>query len=98
MKLIWTVLQEFRVQKDFYPETLDALEVYFSEKQSGRLQEIELPKKDPWGRDYIYEHDSSESFTVKCYGRNGREGGTGENRDYIVRGKPLGDFESTFSD
>jgi hypothetical protein len=46
----------------------------------------------------ILRQTPSESFTVKCYGRNGREGGTGENRDYIVRGKPLGDFESTFSD
>lgn len=36
--------------------------------------------KDPWGSDFIYEMDGSK-FTLKSYGADRREGGTGNNAD-----------------
>lgn len=36
--------------------------------------------KDPWGNDFLYESDGS-SFTLISLGADGREGGSGVNRD-----------------
>jgi len=37
---------------------------------------------DPWGRPYLYEQDpETEEFTVGSLGRDGEEGGSGENED-----------------
>lgn len=37
---------------------------------------------DPWGRDYLYELDENgEAFTVVSLGRDGEEGGEGDDAD-----------------
>jgi len=37
---------------------------------------------DPWGRDYIYEvKDNENGFSIRSLGRDGREGGSGEDAD-----------------
>ena len=36
--------------------------------------------KDPWGHDFIYEVTGSE-YTLKCLGKDGREGGSGFDAD-----------------
>ena len=41
--------------------------------------------RDPWKRDYIYHSsDAPPSFSVKTFGADGVEGGSGENRDLLV--------------
>ena len=37
---------------------------------------------DPWGRDYLYEPPSGDaSFAIRSLGRDGAEGGSGEDAD-----------------
>ncbi len=37
---------------------------------------------DPWGRDYIYsEPETAADFSIQSLGRDGEEGGTGEDQD-----------------
>lgn len=37
---------------------------------------------DPWGRPYLYEQDpATEEFSIISLGRDGQEGGSGENED-----------------
>lgn len=37
---------------------------------------------DPWGRPYLYQQDpATEEFTVASLGRDGEEGGSGEDED-----------------
>ncbi|WP_339748984.1 type II secretion system major pseudopilin GspG [uncultured Maricaulis sp.] len=39
---------------------------------------------DPWGNAYIYQTRASDHFTLRSLGRDGEEGGTGEDADLIV--------------
>ncbi|MGE5086712.1 MAG: type II secretion system major pseudopilin GspG [Bacillota bacterium] len=36
--------------------------------------------KDPWGHDFVYELNGNE-YTLKCLGKDGREGGSGYDAD-----------------
>ena len=37
---------------------------------------------DPWGNPYVYELNGSE-YSLKCLGKDGREGGSGFNADIL---------------
>lgn len=39
---------------------------------------------DPFGNPYVYESTGSSSFSLKSYGADGIEGGTGDNQDLVV--------------
>ncbi len=39
--------------------------------------------KDPWGRDFAYEISGNE-YNLKCFGKDGREGGTGLDADITL--------------
>ena len=41
---------------------------------------IKQVPKDPWGHAYIYESDGGK-FTITSYGKDGKPGGTGYDRD-----------------
>lgn len=79
-------LDQFRLDTGHYPsqeQGLDALWVKPAEE--GRWWGPYLrkaPPKDPWGRDYQYrapgEHGEFDLFSL---GKDGREGGDGENQD-----------------
>ncbi len=45
----------------------------------------EIPN-DPWGRDYVYELGENGPV-VKCLGRDGQEGGEGEDADIVWPGR-----------
>ena len=56
------------------PDDLAAWNGPYLRRESGIL--------DPWGRKYIYEFPGKTStYDLKSLGRDGREGGTGEDRD-----------------
>jgi len=40
---------------------------------------------DPWGRDYIYIATDDGNFTIMSFGRDGREGGTGQDADILSK-------------
>jgi len=39
---------------------------------------------DPWNRAYIYASDSPDDFSIRTLGRDGVEGGTGEDADIMT--------------
>ena len=64
-----------------YPKTLD--EVLHAKDLNGvSFVEQDEEIKDPWGRDYIYSLGPDGKPRVRCLGKDGREGGEGEDRDF----------------
>jgi general secretion pathway protein G len=51
-------------------------------KDGQRLPGIDGDLKDPWGREYLYEV-GEDGPIVRCLGRDGREGGEGEDADAV---------------
>ena len=83
-------LEIYRFNKLTYPSTsqgLDALVKPHSELKNPFLYPeggyISSIPKDPWGREYIYEHPSRRSLKYDLYtlGADGIEGGSGEDSD-----------------
>lgn len=57
-----------------YPETLDILEEYFPDET--------IPRKDPWGHDYIYNYPGTHGkYDLLSYGKDGEPGGEDEDAD-----------------
>jgi hypothetical protein len=61
-----------------YPESLDELTEATDEHPEGILTAI---PKDPWGNDYEYVAGTEHGYDLICYGRDGAEGGEGEDGD-----------------
>ena len=71
LRVLGHALEAYHVRVGRYPDNLEAL--------SPRELEHGVPV-DPWGRAYRY-HLSSRTYAVETLGRDGGEGGTGEDRD-----------------
>ncbi len=79
-------LDQFRLDTGHYPSSeagLDALWVKPADETRWWGPYLrKAPPKDPWGRDYQYkspgEHGDYDLFSL---GKDGREGGDGENQD-----------------
>ena len=74
-----------------YPTTEEGLNaLYYAPEQDQEKWHGPYPKKpiskDPWGHDYVYESPGTHSslpYEVSSYGRDGKEGGEGEDADVI---------------
>lgn len=85
-------LNNYRLDNGRYPSTEQGLEALINEPSiyplpnswSGPyLEKREIPK-DPWGNDYQYENPgthNSHRYDLWSYGKDGREGGSGEDAD-----------------
>jgi len=80
-------LDQFRIDVGHYPtneEGLQALVVPPSGEPNwaGPYLKKEVPK-DPWGRPYVYQQPGTHGgdFDLLSYGKDGRQGGTGEDAD-----------------
>jgi general secretion pathway protein G len=84
MKVLSDALEFFKMDVGRYPESLEELYAQPSDADKWHGPYLKTPPRDPWGRDYIYEpgSDSLAPFTLKSYGRDGVDGGTGEDKDY----------------
>lgn len=79
-------LDQYRIDTGHYPTSeqglaaLNAAPTGESQWQGPYLSK-QLPK-DPWGRDYLY-HSPGEhgEYDVWTWGKDGREGGTGDDQD-----------------
>lgn len=68
-----------------YPTELLTLTEQNEKRPEGYISGI---PKDPWGNDYVYEYDEeAKIYTIVTYGRDGEEGGEGEDGD--IDGKAL---------
>ena len=93
MALVGTALDSYRLDTGDYPTTeqgLQALRVRptrepVSANWKGPYLRKEIPA-DPWGRPYQYRSPGSRnatSYDLATLGRDGKEGGTGEDADLI---------------
>ena len=77
-------LEAYYAVHDRYPtneEGLAALVEQTSKIPDGLLSKVPL---DPWKNDYVYNCPGrSSAYEIVCYGADGREGGEGENEDFI---------------
>lgn len=76
----------FKADTGRFPTTSEGLEAFVSNpgiknyNEDGYLDKV---PKDPWGNRYIYICPGlhSKDYDLKSYGKDGEEGGTGENAD-----------------
>lgn len=80
-----TSLNNFRIDCDRYPTTeegLDALRTAPADVKNWRGPYLDQPlRPDPWGNAYVYEASDDDRFAVLSYGRDGAQGGEGEDAD-----------------
>ena len=78
MKQIMNAINLFHMDNKEYPESLDQLTEGTETYPEGILSAI---PKDPWGNDYEYVSGTEHGYDLICYGRDGTEGGEGEDAD-----------------
>ncbi|MGQ9637443.1 MAG: type II secretion system major pseudopilin GspG [Thermodesulfobacteriota bacterium] len=94
IELFGTALDAFRLDIGRYPTTEEGLKALREkpsdvEKWDGPYIPKEIPL-DPWGRPYVYRSPGEHGeYDLISYGRDGVEGGQGEDED-IVSWKDIG--------
>lgn len=78
MKRIMQALELYNMEIHEYPESLEELTAETEERSEGIISGI---PKDPWGNDYEYVSGTENGYDLICYGRDGVEGGEGEDAD-----------------
>jgi general secretion pathway protein G len=80
-----TALDRYYIDQGSYPSSDQGLQALVTPPQSaqGASEDpsyIQRVPNDPWGNAYVYQSDGN-SYTLKSYGADGQEGGTGKNAD-----------------
>ncbi len=91
IELLGTALDAYRLDNDMYPTSEQGLAALQREPRGGPRprnwrgpylrKEVPL---DPWGRPYMYRSPGTANtwgYDLLTYGRDGKEGGTGEDAD-----------------
>lgn len=83
---IKSAIEFFAIDTGRYPTDAEGLSALTSAPPSesgwaGPYLPGEDALKDPWGRDYLFEVSGDGLFRVYTLGRDGREGGTGQDAD-----------------
>lgn len=86
MELLETSLNTYRLDMGAYPQTLNELVKSDKKNWDGPYLPKEVPA-DPWGNPYVYsvQTEGEAGFKLKSYGRDGREGGEGDDQDIVHR-------------
>ncbi len=87
MQMLSTALDTYRLDTGAFPETLSELRQGEAPGWDGPYLPRELPM-DPWGNPYAYESQSDDAanpYSLKSYGKDGKEGGEGDNEDIIFQ-------------
>jgi general secretion pathway protein G len=101
IELFELALDAYRLDNDYYPSTAQGLVALRTQPDGepearnwrGPYLRKELPL-DPWGRPYVYRSPGEvnpESFDLLSYGRDGQQGGTGEDADITSWGGAVRD-------
>jgi len=80
----------FSVDVGRLPSEAEGLSVLFTappsaETWAGPYLGSEGALVDPWGRDYVYSATDDGNFSIMSFGRDGREGGTGQDADIFSK-------------
>jgi len=89
--MLGVALENYRLDNGQYPSTAQGLEALRSRPSTspvptnwrGPYLKKSVPA-DPWGRPYIYRspaREDSTGFELETLGRDGKRGGTGEDKD-----------------
>lgn len=87
MQMIATALDTYRLDVGAYPDSLIELRSSNKPGWDGPYLPRDLPA-DPWGQSYVYSaesEDPSKPYLLKSLGKDGREGGEGDNEDLIFQ-------------
>ncbi|QIR15150.1 type II secretion system major pseudopilin GspG [Shewanella aestuarii] len=86
MEMLQTSLDTYRLDIGSYPESLSELRTSNKPGWDGPYLPRDVPL-DPWGNPYNYSRttNNGEPFTLFSYGRDGQEGGEGDDADIIHR-------------
>lgn len=87
MQMLSTALDTYRLDVGTYPKELSELRKGDAPGWDGPYLPRELPL-DPWGQPYAYSPeggDAGKPYTLRSYGKDGREGGEGDNEDIIFQ-------------
>jgi len=93
LELFGLALDQYRLDNDYYPSTVQGLEALRSLPQgdpaAGNWRGPYLKKPiplDPWGHPYLYRspgEKDANGYDLLSYGRDGKPGGDGEDADVI---------------
>ena len=81
-------IEQFQLRYNSLPKSLDEL-VKCPEKAKGNCMPIvtdEDSLKDAFGNRFGFTSNSNRSYTIKSYGADGKDGGTGVEADILVDG------------
>jgi general secretion pathway protein G len=87
MQMLSTALDTYRLDVGSFPESLAELRAGKAPGWDGPYLPRELPT-DPWGNPYIYVLQSSDPvkpYNLMSYGKDGRQGGEGDNEDILFQ-------------
>ena len=87
MQMLSTALDTYRLDTGNFPEALAELRQGSAPGWDGPYLPRELPM-DPWGNPYVYEakpDDPANPYSLKSFGKDGREGGEGDNEDIVFQ-------------
>ena len=87
MQMLSTALDTYRLDVGGYPKTLAELRSGTEAGWDGPYLPRELPS-DPWGNPYVYSaanDNPAKPYSLKSYGKDGREGGDGDNEDIVFQ-------------
>lgn len=80
MGLIANALSSYNLDCGKYPKSLDGLVKVDDCSNWGPESYYKQKLKDPWNHDYQYELNGSE-YILKSFGKDGKEGGSGFDKD-----------------
>tara|TARA_B110001454_G_scaffold219199_1_gene251715 strand:+ start:18756 stop:19190 length:435 start_codon:yes stop_codon:yes gene_type:complete len=83
MGQISNALANYNLDCNKYPASLDGLKKADDCKNWGPNAYYQGRLEDPWNRKYEYTADSGAEFTLKSLGKDGKEGGSGFDRDLV---------------
>jgi general secretion pathway protein G len=87
MQMLSTALDTYRLDTGTYPANLNELRVGSQPGWDGPYLPREVPV-DPWGNPYVYSPQSTDPlkpYLLKSFGKDGREGGDGDNEDIVFQ-------------
>ncbi|HET6229757.1 MAG TPA: type II secretion system major pseudopilin GspG [Longimicrobiaceae bacterium] len=93
LEMLGSAMDAYRLDLDAYPTTEQGLAALRTRPAGGNAAAVwngpylrrEVPA-DPWGRPYIYRSPGTsnpEGYDLMTLGRDGREGGSGEDADVL---------------
>ncbi|MDA1140313.1 MAG: type II secretion system major pseudopilin GspG [Planctomycetota bacterium] len=92
MRQLEQALDEFKIDHGDYPTTEQTLQALVKEPESGTVEGkypdggyMDYIPKDPWNNElhYAYRPNSEHPIEIQSLGRDGKEGGEGEDKDLI---------------